>query len=235
LPPDFRDIDARAARICLVEAGPRILPNLPEHLANYARKALEDLGVEVITGARVTNCTVHGVELEHGRIDADTVLWAAGVVASPAARWLAVTPDRAGRIPVNPDCSVPGLPNTFAVGDTAALTESGRPVPGLAAAAKQMGGFVGKLIAARLKGDETARAFHYVNLGDLATIGRNAAVVKLGRFELTGFLAWLFWGVVHIYFLIGIKNRLVFSGTWAWTWITRKRGARLITGPKDEV
>lgn len=231
LPPDFRDIPPSASRICLIEAGPRILPSFPEHLGDYAGKALENLGVEVMTGTPVTGCDADGVVVGDRRIDARTVLWAAGVVASPAAKWLGAEHDRAGRIVVAGDCSIPGVPDAFAVGDTASfIEEDGKPVPGLAPAAKQMGKFVGKLIAARLSGDTQPRTFRYRNEGDLATVGRSAAVVKLGRFEFTGFLAWVFWCVVHVYFLIGIRNRLIVAATWVWSYITRKRGARLITG-----
>jgi len=151
-------------------------------------------------------------------------------VASPAATWLGAEHDKAGRVKVGPDLSVPGLPNVFVVGDTAAATDAnGRPIPGIAPAAKQMGRYVGRLIAARIARSPSPPAFVYRHAGDLAAIGRRAAVVKLGRLELTGFLAWLFWGVIHVYFLIGVRNRFVVAFTWVWNYLTFQRGARLIT------
>ena len=226
---DFRRIDPAAARIVLLEAGPRIMPTLPENLSNYVRRTLAKKGVEVMTSSRVISCDAHGVELEHGRLDAETIIWAAGVVASPAARWLGAGHDRAGRVLVEPDLSVPGRPEMFVIGDTAAVrAANGQPVPGVAPAAKQMGQYVGKLIAARLKG-ETLPPFRYRDLGTLATIGRRAAVVNFGKLHLKGFIGWLFWSVVHIYFLIGTKHRFIVAFTWLWDYLTFQRGARLIT------
>ena len=185
------------------------------------------------TGARVIGCDADGVSLDGSpgphRIDAATIVWAAGVTASPAARWLGVEHDRAGRVLVAPDLSVPGRPDLFVIGDTASVhRDDGEPVPGVAPAAKQMGQYVGKLIAARLRGD-TRPPFRYRHIGDLATIGRRAAVVKFGRLRLTGFIGWLFWSVVHIYFLIGTKYRFIVAFTWLWDYLTFQRGARLIT------
>jgi NADH dehydrogenase len=191
---DFRRIDPAAARIVLIEAGPRIMPTLPENLSNYVRRTLAKKGVEVMTSSRVMSCDAHGVELEHGRLDADTVIWAAGVVASPAARWLDAEHDRAGKVKVGADLSVPSHPDVFVIGDTAAVTDQ-PGIPGTAPAAKQMGRYVGRLIAARVAGGPSPPPFRYRHMGDLATIGRHAAVVKLGRLELTGFLGWLFWSV----------------------------------------
>jgi NADH dehydrogenase len=230
LRPDFRRIDPRAARIVLLEAGPRILPTFPEHLARRAQASLEAMGVEVRTSARVTACNEHGVEIGNERIAAATGIWAAGVAASPAASWIAAERDRAGRIKAAPDLSIPGAPNIFAIGDTAALVDAaGHPVPGIAPAAKQMGGYVGRLIAARLRGAREPAPFTYRHYGDLATIGRKSAVVRLGRISLTGFVGWVFWSVAHIYFLIGVRNRFVVAFTWLWSYLTYQRGARLIT------
>ena len=230
LKEDFREIDPRMSRIVLIEAGPRILPVLPDNLADYARGVLERMGVEVMANARVTDCTRDGVTLGDGsHIAASTIVWAAGVVASPAAQWIGAAHDRTGRIVVNADLSVPGDPNVFVAGDLASVPN----VPGIAPAAKQMGKYIGRLIAARAQGRDPSTPFHYKHAGDLAAIGRRAAVVKIGRFELTGFLAWWFWGVAHIYFLIGLRNRFVVAITWLWSWLTFRRGARLISA-KDE-
>jgi NADH dehydrogenase len=225
---DFRRIDPTTARIVLIEAGPRIMPTLPQNLSDYVRRILAKKGVEVMTSTRVMSCDAHGVEHEHGRLDADTIIWAAGVVASPAARWLDAEHDRAGRVKVGADLSVPSHPNIFVVGDTAAVADQ-PGIPGIAPAAKQMGRYVGRLIAARLAGAPSPPPFRYRHMGDLATIGRHAAVVKLGRFELTGFLGWLFWSVVHIYFLIEARDRFIVAFTWLWDYVTFQRGARLIT------
>ena len=223
---DFRRIDPRSSRIVLIEAGPRILPTFPEELSAYAKRTLERMGVEIMTSTLVTGCHRDGVSLEDKRIDSESIVWAAGVVASPAAKWIAAEHDRAGRIKVGPDLAVPGHAEIFAVGDTAAPPT---PVPGIAPAAKQMGRYVGELIRARVEGDAAPEPFVYRHAGDLATIGRKAAVVKLARIELTGFIGWLFWSVAHIYFLIGIRNRFVVALTWLWGYLTYQRGARLIT------
>src|SRR3954470_6034183 len=226
---DFRRIDPRTARIILLEAGPRVLAALPQDLSDYAAAALTRMGVNVQTSTRVTNCDVRGVDLDPGRIDAGTIIWAAGVVASPAARWLKAEHDRAGRVLVGPDLSVPGHPEVFVIGDAAAVfDEAGHAVPGVAPAAKQMGAYVGKLLAARLA-ERTMPPFRYRHAGDLATIGRRAAVVNLGRVHLKGFIGWLFWSVAHIYFLIGLRRRFIVAFTWLWDYLTFQRGARLIT------
>jgi NADH:ubiquinone reductase (H+-translocating) len=236
---DFRQIDPRTARIVLIEAGPRLLPNFSVQHSNYARDALTAMGVDVMTSSPVIGCDARGVDLErrvdlkggldNGRIDAGAVIWAAGVTASPAAQWLAAEHDRAGRVIVGPDLSLPGQQNIFVIGDTASvLGADGDPVPGLAPAAKQMGNYVGRLIAARIAG-RSLPPFHYRNQGILATIGRRAAVVELGPIRLKGFIGWLFWSVAHIYFLIGLRNRFVVAVTWMWGYITFQRGARLIT------
>jgi len=229
---DFRRIDPATSRIVLIEAGSRVLPALPENLSRYAQSALEKMGVEVLLNTAVTGCDRNGVSFADGRIDSATVIWAAGVAASPAAGWIEAEHDRAGRIKVYRDLSVLGRPNIFVAGDLASVQgKAGQPLPGIAPAAKQMGRYVGKLIAARVAGRADPKPFVYRHYGDLATIGRKAALVKLGRFELTGFLGWLFWGVAHIYFLIGIRNRFVIAVTWLWSYLTFRRGARLISVP----
>lgn len=226
---DFRHIDPRRSRIILIEAGPRLLPTFPQPLSDYAARSLRMMGVEVELGRRVVGCDAQGVSLEGGRIEAATLVWAAGVVASPAAAWIGAEADRAGRIKVGADLRVPGHPEIFAIGDTASVADhEGRPVPGIAPAAKQMGNYVSKVIAARLRGEPAPKPFAYHHLGDLATIGRKSAVVKLGAFQLAGFLGWLFWSAVHIYFLIGMRNRFVVALNWLWSYVTFQRGARLI-------
>jgi NADH:ubiquinone reductase (H+-translocating) len=224
---DFREIDPRRSRIVLIEAGPRLLPAFPQSLSDYAARSLQKMGVEVALNRKVIGCDAEGVSFDDGRIEAATVVWAAGVVASPAASWIGAVTDRAGRIKVNADLSVPGHPNIFAVGDTAVVVAD-RPIPGIAPAAKQMGRYVGDVIAARVRGRPAPGPFVYHHVGDLATIGRKSAVVKVGFFQLTGFLGWLFWSAVHIYFLIGMRNRFVVALNWLWNYVTFQRGARLI-------
>jgi NADH dehydrogenase len=227
---DFRRIDPRSARIVLLEAGPRVLPAFPAEQSDYVLAALTRSGVEVKTATRVTKCDARGVDTDGGRIDAGTIIWAAGVTASPAARWLNAEADRAGRVKVNADLSLPGHPEIFVIGDTATVNDAkGNIVPGVAPAAKQMGHYAGSLIAARIAGRPAPKPFRYMNLGDLATVGRRAAVVKFGWLRLHGFIGWLFWSVVHIYFLIGLRNRFVVAFIWFWDYITFQRGARLIT------
>jgi NADH:ubiquinone reductase (H+-translocating) len=230
LATDFRRIDPTSAHIVLIEAGPRLLPSFPPELSDYVRNSLMNAGVDVKTDTMVTKCDSAGVDTNGGRIDASTIIWAAGVTASPAARWLGAEADRAGRVKVGPDLSLPGHPDIFVVGDTASVTDAkGRAVPGIAPAAKQMGKYVGKLIAARVAGRKDGKPFRYMHLGDLATIGRRAAVVKFGRLQLRGFLGWVFWSVAHIYFLIGLRNRFIVAFIWLWDYLTFQRGARLIT------
>jgi NADH:ubiquinone reductase (H+-translocating) len=231
---DFRRIDPRTSRIVLIEAGPRLLPTFPEALSDYAQRSLQAMGVEVELNRKVTGCDAKGVSLDEGHIDAATVVWAAGVVASPAHEWINAPHDRAGRIQVTADLSVPGHPDIFAVGDTAVVLQAnGQLVPGIAPAAKQMGHYAGRVIAARIAGLPAPAPFAYHHLGDLATIGRKSAVVKLGPLKLTGFLGWLFWSIVHIYFLIGLRTRFVVALNWFWSYVTFQRGARLIgTAPR---
>ena len=231
---EFRAIDPADARVLLVQSAPRLLPTFPEPLSAKAAASLESLGVTVLTGSAVEAVDGCGVTVSGTRIAARTVFWAAGVVASPAARWLGVAADRAGRVPVGPDLSVPGLPEVFAIGDTA-LSHGwdGQPVPGLAPAAKQGGAHVAKVIRARLEGRPAPAPFRYRHAGSLATIGRKAAVAEFGRVRLTGAAAWWLWGVAHILFLSGMRNRLGVAVEWFWAYLTLRRGTRLITGPAE--
>jgi NADH:ubiquinone reductase (H+-translocating) len=230
LAADFRHIDLRKARVILLEAGPRLLSSFPESLSNYARQALTDLGVDVQLGVAVTGCDAGGVDTASGRIDAGTVVWAAGVEASPVARWLDVPADRAGRVTVNEDLSVPGQNGIFVIGDAAFYSHgTEKPLPGVAPVAKQQGAYVGAMIRSRIAGKPKPAPFRYKDAGQLATIGRRAAVVDFGRVRFTGWLAWWFWGIVHIYFLIGVRSRLLVAIQWLWSYLTFDRGARLIT------
>jgi NADH dehydrogenase len=227
---DFRNIDSATTRVVLVEADKRLLTAFPESLSQSAKTQLEKLGVEVRLGAAVTQCDENGVTLADGQHIASTcLLWAAGVTASRAARWLDAASDRAGRVLVGDDLSVPGHPEIFAIGDTASVKgRDGKPVPGVAPAAKQMGRYVAGLIKARLAGAQV-KPFSYSDYGNLATIGRKAAVADLGRIRLTGFPAWLLWSFAHLWFLVGFRNRIVVFLDWAWAYATFDRGARLIT------
>jgi len=232
---DFRAIDPREARIILVEAGDRILPALPPGLSAKAKRSLEKLGVEVRVATRVVRCDEAGIGIQvgdrEGRIESGCVIWAAGVAASPAAKWLGVAGDRAGRVPVRPDLSVENHPEIFVIGDTALVVgPGGKPLPGIAPVAKQEGAYVARLLRVRLKGMAIA-PFRYKHVGDLATIGRKAAVADFGWIRLSGALAWFLWGAVHIFFLIGFRNRLAVLLNWLWAYISFHRSSRLITGP----
>jgi NADH dehydrogenase len=228
---DFRAIDPTVSRIVLVEAGPRVLPAFPEKLSAVAQRSLERLGVEVRLGVPVTGCDGAGVTVGTERIECRTIIWAAGVAASPAADWLGAKHDQLGRVAVAPDLSLPGHPDVFVIGDTARVDDaSGKPLPGIAPVAKQQGKYVAKLIAARLAGrPPPPPAFRYRHAGNLATIGRTAAVVDFGFMRLTGFPAWLVWSLAHIYFLIGFRNRVAVALDWLWAYATFQSGARLIT------
>jgi len=231
LAADFRNIDPRSATITLVEAGPRLLPYLHESLSDYARKSLEGLGVEVRLGTAVTHCDAEGVTVGGEVLAASTVIWAAGVAASPVGRWLDEETDKAGRVIVRPDLSIKKDSRIFVIGDAAAgMNEEGEPVPGIAPAAKQQGRFVADLIAMRIAGNSASQAFRYRHAGHLATIGRKSAVIEFPRCKLKGRLAWWIWGIAHIYFLVGVPSPLVISIRWLWQYITYGRGARLITG-----
>lgn len=235
LAADFRVIDPRSTRIILAEAAPRLLSAFPEALAENARRELERLGVEVRLGEAVTYCDAAEVRLGETSIGTRNIVWAAGVVASPAAKWLAADHDGAGRVKVAADFSLPGHPEIFVIGDTASMTDAaGRPLPGLAPAAKQAGRHVGAQIRARVTGRRAPPAFRYRDYGNLATIGRKAAVVDFGRLRLTGFPAWLLWSVAHIYFLISLRSRLLVALNWLWNYVTFQRGARLITSNEAE-
>jgi len=230
LAEDFRSIDPRAARIILVEAAPRLLTPFDPPLSEAARTSLEQLGVEVRLGTPVTALDGAGVSVGTERIEARTVIWGAGVIASPAGEWLGAETDRAGRVKVTPDLSVPGHPDIFVIGDTAAIDDAnGNPLPGVAPVAKQQGNYVAALLIARQKG-KTVAPFRYRDLGSLATIGRKRAIIQMGRLKMKGFFAWLLWCVAHIYYLIGFRNRFVVAISWLWNYITFQRATRLITG-----
>jgi NADH dehydrogenase len=223
---DFRRIDPREARVVLLEGADRVLPPYLPFLSEKARLQLEDLGVEVRTGALVTAVDEHGVAVGAERLAARTVLWAAGVAASPLGRALGVPVDRAGRVKVEPDLSIPGHPEVFVTGDLALLEQDGAPVPGVAPAAMQMGRHAARVI---LSGKRAP--FRYRDKGSLATIGRKAAVAQIGRLKLWGLLAWMAWLGIHIFFLIGFRNRVVVMLDWAWAYFSYQRHARLILEP----
>lgn len=232
---DFRRIDPRQTRIVLLEGGPRVLAAFPESLSAYAQRALEKLGVEVRVDSRVTVCDEQGVTVDGSRLPAGTILWAAGVAASKAAQWVDAPMDRVGRAQVQGDLSVPGRPEVFVIGDTAAMPSSdGADVPGIAPAAKQAGAYVAKVIAAATQGKPRPAAFRYRHRGSLATIGRHEAVIDFGRIKLSGWLAWWVWGLAHVYFLIGMRNRLLVAAQWFFSYVTFGRGARLIAGTEGD-
>ncbi|MEL7450854.1 MAG: NAD(P)/FAD-dependent oxidoreductase [Pseudomonadota bacterium] len=234
LAADFRRIDSRKARVLLVEAGPRVLPAMPDKLSDYAVGALGKLGVEVRLGDAVTHCDAQGVMIGDEAIPAATILWAAGVQASPASRWLGAEADRAGRVVVQEDLSVADHVNVFVIGDTAAVNDAeGNPVPGIAPAAKQQGRYVAKLIRAEMAGRARPDPFKYKHAGNLATIGRSSAVVDLPAMRLKGALAWWIWGIAHIYFLIGVRSPILVALNWFRQYVTYGRGARLITGKRN--
>jgi NADH:quinone reductase (non-electrogenic) len=230
LPREYRHIDTRKARVVLIEAGPRILPSFTEDLSAYARAALERLGVEIQLGSAVSECSGRGVIYADRPLAAKVILWAAGVRASPAAAWAELPADNAGRVKVEPDLTAPGHPEIFVIGDTATIDAwRGKPVPGIAPAAKQQGLHVARTIRARLRGDTAQRMFRYKHSGNLATIGRRAAVIDFGTIKVRGWLAWWIWGLAHIYFLIGVRNRLAVAISWLWIYATGSRSACLIT------
>ncbi len=231
---DFRKIDPTVARIILIEAGPRLLASFPEPLSKIARWSLERLGVQVLTGVRVERVDANGVGFGTDQIGSRTVIWAAGVEASPVANWLGREGDRAKRLSVEGDLTAPGLPDVFVIGDAAiAMGKHKGAAPGIAPAAKQMGVYAARAILRRLAGKKPLKPFFYRHYGDLATIGRKSAVVNFDFWRLSGFPAWVLWSIAHIYFLIGFKNRMVVALNWIWNYVTFQRGARLITGPMD--
>src|SRR5436190_1362882 len=235
LPPDFRNIDTHKARVVLIEAGPRVLAGFADDLSAYAQKSLREIGVEVMLGQAVTGCSADGVMYGGNKLDARTIIWAAGVRASPAAEWLNAPADRAGRLQVEPDLTVPRHPDIFAIGDTVTIKDTnGNPVPGIAPAAKQQGRYVAAAIKARLSG-KTPAPYVYKHSGSLAQIGKRKAVIDFGKFKLRGTIAWWIWGIAHIYFLIGLRNRLSVALSWMWVHARDQRAARLITQGSSKV
>jgi len=228
LAPDFRRVDTRKTRVILVEAGPRILPTFPEDLAARAARDLNDLGVEVRVGSFVTGVGPDGVTVGNEKIRARTAFWAAGNLSSPLGKFLGAPLDRAGRVQVSPDLSVPGIPNIFIVGDLAGLVQDGRPIPGVGPAAIQEGKSAAKNILRELR-REPRKPFRYWNKGDLAVIGRSRAIADLGWIRFTGWFAWVFWLFVHIMYLVGFRNRIVVLFGWAYAYFTSQAGVRLIT------
>jgi NADH dehydrogenase len=227
---DFRAIDPTETRVILVEAGPRVLASFPESLSAHAEEELVERGVEVRTGIRVTAIDAHSVALGGERLACGTVLWAAGVAASPLVASLGAPLDQVGRVKVEPDCSIPGHPEVFVIGDAqTGIQPNGAPLPGVAPVAMQQGRYVARIIS-RASTGAPREPFVYVDKGNLATIGRAAAVAHIGRVKLSGFAAWVLWLVVHILYLVGFRNRVIVLINWAWAYLTLSRGARLITG-----
>lgn len=227
---DFRNIANKPLRIVLVEAGPAILSAFPSDLPDYAAAALDRLGVEVMLGAPVRSIDAAGLQVGDMRIDAATVIWAAGTRANEAATWLGADAARNGAVRVGPDCSVSGRPHVFAIGDVASFTGGdGKPLPGLAPVAKQQGRYVADLIWSRVLGRESSAPFRYRNWGSMAVIGRSHAVADFGTVRLRGFIAWLSWSLVHLMLLVDFRSRLTVYVNWAWSWFTRGRGVRLLT------
>lgn len=230
LPSEFRSIDTRKTKVMLVEAGPRVLAGFSPDLSAYAQGVLENLGVSVLVGKPVTQCSSEGVQVGDDFIACRTIVWAAGVQASAAAQWLSIPADRAGRAIVAKDLTAPGLADVFVIGDTASVSQdNGAAVPGIAPAAKQQGAYVAKVIKARLKGAPAPQPFRYRHQGSLATIGQRAAIVDFGKVKLTGSIAWWIWGLAHIYFLIGTRSRLAVAWSWLWIYLSGQHSARLIT------
>lgn len=230
---EFRRIDPAQAKVRLIEAGPRVLSSFPEELSEKARRQLQKLGVEVVTGTPVNAIDERGYTLGDTFVPARTVVWAAGVAASKLGALLDAPRDRAGRVQVLPDLSVPGHPEIFVAGDLASVQQDGKPVPGVAPAAKQMGAHVARAIRDRIAGRTTA-PFRYKDYGNLATIGRMAAVVDVHGFKLSGLLAWWFWLAAHVFFLIGFRNRVIVLINWAWAYWSYQRHARIILGDREE-
>ncbi|WP_299152286.1 NAD(P)/FAD-dependent oxidoreductase [uncultured Tateyamaria sp.] len=231
LASDFHRINSRDARVILVEAGDRLLRAFPPRLSDRARQSLEKLGVEVMLNTQVEDITEKGVQLPGTFIPSACKIWGAGVAVKNVGRWLNADTDRTGRVPVGPDLSMPDHPDVFVIGDAAQVPwKDGLDVPGIAPAAKQGGKYVGKLISQRVQGKSDLAPFRYAHAGNLATIGRHAAVIDLGKLHISGFVAWWIWGIAHIYFLIGVRQPLIVAFSWFWSYLTFSKGARLITG-----
>ena len=235
LAADFRAIDPQQTHVLLVEAGPRLLPSFPEPLSRHAEQALRRVGVDVRLQQAVTHCSATGVTLGNESVSAGTVIWAAGITASPAVDWLSVKGDRVGRVLVRPDLRPPGMDDVFVIGDTALAHDvTGKPLPGIAPVAKQQGVYVAEAIKACLAGKAAPPPFRYRDRGLLATVGRKTAVIAFGRLRLKGWFAWWLWGIAHIYFLISLRNRLIVMTQWLWSYVSFDRGARLITGMRSK-
>ena len=232
LKSDFRRVDPRSARIILIEGAPRIVPTFAESLSRKAHARLTKMGVEIRTNARVETVDAEGVVVGGERIASRTVFWTAGVTPSPAGQWLQAETDRAGRVRVLPDLSVPGRPEVFVVGDTASLDQDGKPLPGVAQVAMQQGRHVGRSIARRVAGQAPPRPFHYFDKGNMAVIGRNFAILESGRWQLSGFVAWLAWAAIHIMFLPQAGSKVMVFTQWVWSYVTKQRGSRLILEPR---
>ena len=225
---DFRRLDPTDNQIILLEGGDRVLPSFAPKLSDRAQRDLATLGVDVRTQTMVTNISDTSVQTDQGLIATHTTVWAAGVQASPAAKWLGVTADRGGHVPVDDTLRPEGFRNIYVIGDTAKHIAKGAPLPGIAPVAKQMGQYVGRRLAQQAKGQSPSKSFAYKDAGALATIGRNRAVADIFGLKVKGFLGWLLWGAAHVYFLIGYKNRLFVVLSWLWAYITWQRGVRLI-------
>ena len=227
---EFRNINTQDTRVVLIEASDRVLPSFADSLSHYAKTALEKLGVEIQLGHPVSQCNEDGVTFANKNLSSKTILWAAGVQASPAATWLNTPADDVNRVIVEINLSIPKHPEIFVIGDTAAIqNQNGKQIPGIAPAAKQQGKYVAKVIKSRLRGKPYTKPFQYRHYGDLATIGKKAAVFDIGWMKARGQIAWWLWGIAHIYFLIGVRNRIVVATHWLWIYFKGDRGARLIT------
>lgn len=226
----FNTIAPHDLRVVLIEGADRVLLNFEPELSAYTQRAMEKMGVEVELGQMVSEIDADGVSFGDKRIETKTIIWAAGVAASPVAKWLGIEGDKAGRVKVGPDLSLPGHPEIFVIGDAASITrDNGKPVPGVAPAAKQAGQHVARVITRRLAGDHTQLPFRYNHAGDLATIGKSSAVIDFGWTKLKGWFAWWVWGIAHIYFLVETRTRIFITMSWLWIYLTGQRSSRLIT------
>jgi NADH dehydrogenase len=230
---DFRNIDTTTARVLLIQSNSRLLPQFAPELSERAKKDLEAMGVEVLLNSKVTQIDQYGIKIQEQFIPVRNVVWAAGVAANPLAKSLGVPLDNSGRVIVEPDLSIPGYPEAFAIGDIAAAksASNGQPVPGVAQGALQSGSHVAKIIANEISGKKAIRSpFSYFDKGSMATIGKAHAVAEIGNWRFGGFFAWLLWGAIHIFFLVGFRNRFTVFSKWLWNWIINARDARLILG-----